>query len=160
MLIKMATEKEIGELTTYFQEIDTDGTGMIDAKELKNVVKRTSIKMTDQEIDALIKEIDEDGKCISYSEFIAAAIDLRSIVSPQRVRAIFHQMDTDGSGVLTQDDLYFAFQKQGEEISKDQLQHIIEVHDRKGKGVIDFQDFCLIFFTQDEIMNSAIQSPI
>ena len=57
--------------------------------------------MTDHEIDALIKEIDEDGKSISYSEFIAAAIDLRSIVSPPRVKAIFHQMDTDSSGVLT-----------------------------------------------------------
>ena len=31
MLIKMATENEIGELTTYFHEIDTDGTGMINA---------------------------------------------------------------------------------------------------------------------------------
>ena len=57
--------------------------------------------MTNHEVDDLIKEIDEDGKAIHYSEFMAAAIDLRAIVSPQRVRAIFHQMDTDGSGVLT-----------------------------------------------------------
>ena len=101
MLIKMATEKEIGELTTYFQEIDVDGTGLINAKELKNIMKRSSIQLNDHEIDALIKEIDEDGQAISYSEFMAAAIDLRAIVSPQRVRAIFHQMDTDGSGFLT-----------------------------------------------------------
>ena len=46
--------------------------------------------MTNHEIDDLIKEIDEDGKAIHYSEFMAAAIDLRSIVSPQRVKAIFH----------------------------------------------------------------------
>lgn len=31
MLIKMATDKEIGELTAYFQEIDKNGTGTIDA---------------------------------------------------------------------------------------------------------------------------------
>ncbi len=101
MLIKMATEKEIGELTKYFQEVDVDGNGTINAEELKKIMQKTTIKMTNHEVDDLIKEIDEDGNSIHYSEFMAAAIDLRSIVSLERVKAIFHQMDTDGSGVLT-----------------------------------------------------------
>lgn len=89
MLIKMANTNEITVLTQYFEEIDIDGTGKIDAKELKAIMDKTTIKMTNEEINNVIKQIDEDGQNITYSEFIAAAIDLRSIVTPERVKAIF-----------------------------------------------------------------------
>jgi len=89
MLIKMANTNEVAVLTQYFKEVDIDGTGKINADELKAIMDKTTIKMTNEEINNVIKQIDEDGQNITYSEFIAAAIDLRSIVTPERVKAIF-----------------------------------------------------------------------
>ena len=97
----------------------------------------------------MIKEIDEDNDGINYSEFIAAAIDLRQIVKPQRIQAIFHQLDTGNIGKITEEELHFAFQKFGEEIKKEELRQMIKMHDIKGKGFIDFEDFQRMFLTKN-----------
>ena len=39
VLVKMATEEEVGELRAQFQAIDKDGTGMILASELAAIVQ-------------------------------------------------------------------------------------------------------------------------
>ena len=71
---------------------------MISSDELKRVFKKTKSEVTDQQIHAIIQEIDEGGNQIKYSEFISAAIDLRFVVKPQRLQAIFKQLDATNSG--------------------------------------------------------------
>lgn len=53
---------------------------------------------------------------INYSEFLAATIDVRKILTESRLNAVFHQFDTDSSGKITKENIYFAMQKLGREV--------------------------------------------
>ena len=48
--------------------------------------------------------------------------------------------------------MHNAFQKFGEEISKEELKKMIKIHDLKGKGSIDKEDFQRIFLTKSQIV--------
>jgi Ca2+-binding EF-hand superfamily protein len=40
ILVKMATEEEVKQLTDAFKRIDTDNSGFIQAKELSDIIKK------------------------------------------------------------------------------------------------------------------------
>ena len=110
MLVKMASEDEVRELKSTFQQIDKDGSGMILATELADILRKRQMNMSDKEIGTLIEEMDYAGNGkINYSEFISATINVKTFLSDTRLRAIFQQFDTDNSGYITEENLYFAF---------------------------------------------------
>ncbi|KAF3935067.1 Calmodulin [Dactylellina cionopaga] len=60
------------ELRSAFNVFDTDKTGTIDAKELRNVMKALGEDLTDDQIDDMIREADKDGNgTIDFDEFKA-----------------------------------------------------------------------------------------
>ena len=78
--------------------------------------------MSDAEIKNLIDEVDYHGNGkINYTEFMSATIDTHKILNESRLRAIFQQFDTDNSNKITVDNIYYAMQKLGQEISKDEI---------------------------------------
>ena len=62
------SEQDIGET---FKVFDKDGNGFISADELRHVINNLGEKLTDDEVDELIREadIDDDGQ-INYEEFV------------------------------------------------------------------------------------------
>ena len=78
MLVKMADQKSIEELRQEFTKIDKDGTGLINADELKLAIKQSNISISDNEIDRIISEVDYFGnKKINYTEFLVATLDVK-----------------------------------------------------------------------------------
>lgn len=51
MLVKMADQNQIEELRKEFTAIDKDGTGLINANELKEAIKSSDIAIPDDKID-------------------------------------------------------------------------------------------------------------
>lgn len=49
------------ELREAFKVFDRDGSGLINLEELKAVMKRLGIRLTDEEYDIMMKEADQDG---------------------------------------------------------------------------------------------------
>ena len=86
----------------------------------------------------------QTGK-INYSEFLSATIDVKSFLSEQRLMAIFHQFDTDGSGFITKENIYYAMQKLGQNIEQDEIQEMIGKHDITKDGMLSFDEFKMIF---------------
>ncbi|KAK8783815.1 hypothetical protein V5799_009823 [Amblyomma americanum] len=63
------TEEEIREA---FKVFDRDGNGFITAAELRHVMTTLGEKLTNEEVDAMIREADVDGDGqINYDEFVA-----------------------------------------------------------------------------------------
>ncbi|KAH8025819.1 hypothetical protein HPB51_012141 [Rhipicephalus microplus] len=63
------TEEEIREA---FKVFDRDGNGFITAAELRHVMTTLGEKLTEEEVDAMIREADTDGDGqINYEEFVA-----------------------------------------------------------------------------------------
>lgn len=61
MLVKMADQNDIEELRNEFHKLDTDGSGMISAEELKEGLIASKIDIPDEEIDKIIHEVDYLG---------------------------------------------------------------------------------------------------
>jgi len=74
-----------------FLSIDKDGTGMITPHELKEVLSaKGTLKIPDEEIQKIIAEIDFQGnKNINYTEFLSATISIKTILTEEKIVAIF-----------------------------------------------------------------------
>ena len=152
LLVKTANEDEVRDLRAQFQAIDTDGTGMIKAQELHDVLMSKRMGVSDAEVTEMISQMDyHNNKKINYSEFLAATIDVQSFLSESRLKAVFNQFDTDSSGKITEENITLAMQKLGKEISRKEVHEMITQHDRTGDGMLNFQEFKAIFFGGKEM---------
>lgn len=91
MLVKMADQNQIEKLREQFTEIDADGTGLINADELKNAIKKSTLNIPDSEIDSIINEVDYFGNGkINYTEFLVATLDVKQFLDDSKLKAMFN----------------------------------------------------------------------
>lgn len=90
MLVKMADQNDIEDLRKEFQKLDKDGSGLINAEELKTGLKESKIDIPDEEIDKIIQEVDYFGNGqINYTEFLMATMDTLQFLDTHMLQAIF-----------------------------------------------------------------------
>lgn len=71
MAKKMKETDTEEELREAFKVFDKDGNGFISAAELRHVMTNLGEKLSDQEVDEMIKEADTDGDGqVDYAEFV------------------------------------------------------------------------------------------
>lgn len=118
MLVKMADQDQIEGLRAQFQEIDIDGTGLINADELRTAIKKSAIDIPDRKVDEIIDNVDYFGnKKINYTEFLVATLDVKAFLDDSKLKALFTQFDTDGSGKITKENIVTAMAKIGHNIT-------------------------------------------
>merc|ERR1719498_815437 len=79
------------ELIEAFKVFDRDGNGFISAAELRHVMTNLGEKLTDEEVDEMIREadVDDDGQ-INYEEFVKMMMSKRRLGSVAKTIGIFH----------------------------------------------------------------------
>lgn len=128
---------------------------MITAKELSDAIHKMKMNMSDREINDLIEQVDYQGnQKINYSEFLSATLKLESFLDEQKLLAVFNQFDTDGSGKITEDNIYFAMQKLGMEVPRSEVRQIIVKHDLTKDGMIAFSEFKEMFQSEGMIKDT------
>lgn len=97
-----------------------------------------------------MNEIDtaQNGK-ISYTEFLAATVDYKSVVTEQKLWMIFKRFDVDNTDYISKMNIIQAVEKLGHNITLEEVEEAIKKHDITYSGNINFTEFCLMLNLQE-----------
>jgi len=77
LLNGMSNEDLEEALRSMFEAVDTDGSGKVDVKELRTGLQQMGLKLSDQDLNCMIYEMDIDGDgLLSLQEFLPMAFDM------------------------------------------------------------------------------------
>ena len=134
--------KQIEKLKTEFQKIDSDDSGLIDFKELKEAFISNGEDMSDDKITFIIEQCDYNGNSeINYTEFVAACININKIADDEKTRAVFSLFDCDGNGEISREDLISAMDRFGNDLFQEDLDDIMKQHDLTKTGSLSMAEF-------------------
>jgi hypothetical protein len=106
--------------------------------------------LSEPELLDIVRNVDYAGNGkINYSEFLAATVELKKVLTYDRLWALFKYFDTDNSGYITPANLREAFAKSGKMLTKEEMSQILELHDLEKNGILSFDEFRQIFFTKE-----------
>ncbi|XP_024056310.2 calmodulin-like protein 12 [Terrapene carolina triunguis] len=154
MARKMRDTDSEEEIREAFRVFDRDKNGYISAAELRHVMTNLGEKLTDEEVDEMIKEADSnsDGQ-VNYEEAcnpsqLAAVSSLGTSMAGQlteeqivEFKEAFSLFDKDGDGTITTGELGNIMLSLGQNPTEAELQDMIGELDPDGSGTIDFPEF-------------------
>ena len=112
---------------------DTDGSGTIDAKELKVAMRALGFEPSKEEIRKLISQIDKDKDGnVDFSEFLTMmTMKMGERDSKEEMVKAFRLFDDDETGKISFRNLKRVAMELGESINDEELQEMIDEADRK-----------------------------
>ncbi|CDJ42964.1 caltractin (centrin), putative [Eimeria tenella] len=137
------TEEQKREIREAFDLFDTDGSGCIDAKELKVAMKALGFEAKRDEIRKVIASVDADGTgTIEFSDFLSIMTEKILARDPkEEMLKAFRLFDDDGTGKITFKNLKRVAKEIGESITDEEIQEMIDEADRDGDGEINEEEF-------------------
>ena len=140
------TEEQRQEIKEAFDLFDTDGSGKIDAKELKVAMKALGFESKKEEIRKIIADIDKEGSGqIDYRDFTDLMVIKMQERNPEdEMRKAFKLFLDDESSHISLRHLKKVARELGETMTDEELQEMIDEADRDGDGVISEEDFIRI----------------
>merc|ERR1712018_1032133 len=140
------TEDQKQEIREAFDLFDADGTGTIDAKELKVAMRALGFEPKKEEIKKMIADIDKDGTgTIDFNDFLTMMTTKMSEKdSREEILKAFRLFDDDETGFITLKNLKRVAKDIGENMGDEELQEMIDEADRDGDGQISEDEFLRI----------------
>ena len=140
------TEEQSNEIREAFDLFDTDGSGNIDAKELKVAMRALGFEPKKEEIRKMIADIDKDGSgTIDFDEFLTMmTVKMGQRDSKEEMVKAFRLFDDDETGKISFQNLKRVAKDLGESMTDEELQEMIDEADREGSGEVSMDDFMRI----------------
>ena len=137
------TEEQRQEIKEAFDLFDTDGSGSIDAKELKVAMRALGFEPKKEEIKKMIADLDTEGNgVIDYNDFLELMTVKMAERDPmEEMMKAFRLFDEDDTGKITFKNLKRVAKELGENMSDDEIQEMIDEADRDGDGEISDEEF-------------------
>ena len=137
------SEEEIEEIREAFNLFDTDGSGTIDPKELKQAMKSLGFDAKNATIYQMILDIDKDGSgSIEFDEFLDMMTHKMSDKdTDEDIMKVFNLFDDDGTGKISLRNLKRVAKELGETMTEAELLEMIERADGDQDGEISPQEF-------------------
>jgi len=141
----MLTQEEIDKCREAFERFDKDGSGTIDAWELKETLKAMGQNPTDEEVFQMLSQVDDDGSgSIEFPEFL-------KVIEAQKEASAAQNDESDlidafvAMGGLTDKSGHVEAEKLRRTIKAFELtvdiDRLIEETDTDGSGEIDYDEF-------------------
>ena len=140
------TEEQKQEVKEAFDLFDTDGSGSIDAKELKVAMRALGFEPKKEEVRRMIAEVDKDGSgTIEFPEFLDMMATKMAERDPrEEILKAFRLFDDDETGKISFKNLKRVARELGENMTDEELMEMIEEADRDGDGEINEEEFLRI----------------
>merc|ERR1712010_309577 len=140
------SEQQIAEMKEAFELFDLDGSGTIDAKELKTAMRALGMEPTKEEVKKMIEDIDKDGSgTIDFEEFTAMlTAKMGDKNSREEKLKVFVLFDDDPTGGITFKNMKRVASDLGENMSDTELQEMFDLGDTDGDGVVNEDEFIRI----------------
>merc|ERR1712072_49474 len=150
---KEMTAEQKKEIKEAFDLFDTDGSGAIDAKELKIAMQALGFDPSNDEIAKMMSDIDADGNAtVEIEEFLEMMEGKMSNKDPvEEMKKAFALYDVDGKGKITVKDMERVAKELGENLSTEELQGILDESDRDGNGTLTEDEFVRVMRNQQLI---------
>lgn len=149
-IIENLTEEQVAEFKEAFQIFDKNGDGSITVKELGTVMRSLGQNPSDEEIQKMINEVDEDKSgTIDFNEFLGLmAKKMKESNTEDDLLEAFKVFDRDGNGKISAHELRYVMMSAGEELTEADIADIIQSADTDGDGYIDYQEFVRLLMSQ------------
>jgi calmodulin len=131
------------EFQDIFDQYDKDKDGKISGRELANVMFSMGLSPTDDEINAMIKEVDlnNDGK-IDLDEFITLMTKTTPDTQTEdEVINAFRVFDKQGNGLIPSDELKHIMMTIGDKMTEEEATEMINEADIDEDGMINYEEF-------------------
>merc|ERR1719324_1158540 len=140
------TEEQKQEIREAFDLFDTDGSGAIDAKELKVAMRALGFEPKKDEIRKMISDIDKDGDgTIDFDEFMMMmTAKMAEKDSREEIIKAFRLFDDDETGKISFKNLKRVAKELGENMTDEELMEMVDEADRDGDGEINEEEFLRI----------------
>jgi len=131
----------IEKMRQYFNEIDTNHNGKIEASELSVALNRSSFHFSENVIKRMIAIVDnQKNGCVTFEEFA----ELTQYLENQRFS--FAREDSDKNGKIDHIELGRALLDMGYNLKANQIKHLLAVVDEDHNGTIEFAEFIDLSF--------------
>ena len=133
-------------LQAIFNQFDTDGSGMIEPKELISAMQSLGFEQKNPVIYNMIADLDvpENAQGINFDHFLdSITAKLGNKESKEGIARIFELFDTDKQGSINVHSLKKVAKELGETMSESELREMLERAASNGEE-ISFEDFYFI----------------
>jgi calmodulin len=137
----------VHELVLIFDEYDLDGSGSLDAEEVRKMVGVIGEDLSEAEAKALVAHLDRDGDGdVSLAEFVIWAFKRQQDNTPMKVEElaglIFDQVfDDTKDGKIDVNEFIVGLEKVKSELTYDEKHDLFREADENGGGTIDKEEF-------------------
>lgn len=155
------TDEESNQLIKIFHTFDKNRDGVLTLKEIKDGIKflkdtkagKEDIKNFDTaEIENFFNRMDLDKNgLINYTEFIASAIDHKSVMKKEMIYDAFKAFDTDKSGNISIDELREIIRPQNKD-DDDYVVKLFDKYDLDKDNNINFEEFMNMLDEEEDII--------
>jgi len=141
------SQREKNDLHTIFKEFDCDGSGKISCEELKQVMDKLNIQVSDSDIKKMIEAGDKackgkskDGE-IDFDEFVNMFASVMAPPNEDELKMAFQAFDNNGDNMLTKEEISKACQSAGQPLSTSEIDRMFAALDNNGDGKINYEEF-------------------
>ncbi|KAK7922611.1 hypothetical protein WMY93_009513 [Mugilogobius chulae] len=126
------------EIKEAFDLFDTDGSGVIDVKELKVAMRALGFEPKKEEIKKMVADIDKEGSgTIDFDDFLSMmTAKMTEKDSKEEILKAFRLFDDDCTGKISFKNLKRVAKELGENLRDEELQDMIDEADRDGDGEV------------------------
>ena len=141
-MVPIEKQLALTHLKETFDLFNTDQDSTLQPHELCAMLLATGTNVSTAEVDRMIEDMDgdNDGQ-VTFVEFAWYSLSRNDMTPRKAAETVFEAIDTDGSGVLSVNEIRTAFKNLRSGLDEDELMDIISIFDVGSTGRVEKSEF-------------------